>query len=255
MNKKLALLAMAVGLGFGSQAYAVPFTVNEAAVGGGANMVTADRIQFAYQADFNQIIAGGDSFAGSGDTFTETGRVSVSGLSLNNVNASTFLNSPEPSGYKLFANFTAGGEANFFNGTDISQGVRVLFDSFDLSLYADTNSDGVDDTLLGTATFAGGEAHVFGGLANGDFDILALFQTTAAGDAYFVDPNPFYINFEFNGVNTAITGLDPVNGGAGTIDGSGNAFFQAVPEPATLGLLGISLIGLAAARRRKANQA
>lgn len=88
----------------------------------------------------------------------------------------------------------------------------------------------------------------------GGFGSTTTIALTTAGSNFFVAPNPFY-NLSFqSGVLTQFT-----VGGTQTIKGTLDVIFKspgsAVPEPASLGLLGLGLLGLGVARRRKQNQA
>lgn len=251
-NLMPVLFAATMGLSGQAFGFGATFTVDESALGGNAGLVSANNFNFNYSAAFNQVISGG-SLAGSGDTFVETGNFSIGGLYNNASVVPSQLNCATANCYGLMGSFTATGEADFFNGVDLSQGVQINFATFALDLYGDTNQDGIGDVLLGTASLVGGEAHVFAGLAMGDFHILLTFAPTAAGSAYFVDPDPFYLRLEFNGVNTQMAGLDPVNGGNGSIRGSGNSYFN-VPEPGMLSLLAIASLGLGFTTRRRSQK-
>ena len=70
----------------------------------------------------------------------------------------------------------------------------------------------------------------------------------AQGNKFFVLPSPFYqLSFQSGQLNNFTIG------GTQTINGSLDIVFtNPIPEPATLTLVGLSLLGLAAARKRKA---
>jgi len=137
----------------------------------------------------------------------------------------------------------------------VGTGIKAIFSAFNLSLYIDSDQDTVGDLLLGTASIYGfSEANIFPGLANGDYDVVLLFTPTAYGDTYFIDPTPFLMEMEVTGVTTTIDGAAIPGPFVAEVNGSGNAFVNNIPEPATLLLAGLGLLGLGGSttwRKRK----
>jgi hypothetical protein len=260
--RKLAMTAMlTLAAGTVSSAYAAGvFTVDPNSIPG----VTAGS---TFQADF---VSGSSSARienTGGTSYDANGYIQFTGFSLNSSSigvATTRLGLD----YGLYATFTQ----TFSCPALLGPGVTCSVDTIDLNVFADPGFQntfnmatlasnpsvvdvGGDDILLGSANVVIAGVAGINTLGGAFENVNTNFLLTAAGSQYFIDPVPFF-NFAFSEFNNTSTGLQcsPSCAAAtvAAINGeSGGTQFLQVPEPATLGLIGVALFAAGIGRRRK----
>ena len=251
-----AAAALVLSAGFANAAILPDFTVTPGAYAPGKGPFVADKIIGAYveRVTFN-----------SGGTFDVSIKwnagsfVAMDGTST--LNGGGVLGTGLGNTYGIYA---------FFQGSGTFAGGVFTLGSGALSMYIDKSLDttftaagaqsstamwgvtgggGSDDLLLATGSAVAGSGSVSCNVGNncGSFGQVTTFNLTPTGSSYFTAPNPFYMlslqSGQFNGFTPA---------GTLTLDGSLDVIFANVPEPGSIALVGLALVGLGFASRRKA---
>ncbi|RJG23248.1 flocculation-associated PEP-CTERM protein PepA [Massilia cavernae] len=263
-----AVIGAMMALG-GTQAAAAPvFKINPSVIGGPAGLVTANALGGSSSERISTNLA-------DGTHAVTTGWLSYSSFRNNSANVAA-NKTGLGFNYGLYVVFslsdaynagTGNGTINSANSTNTLTALtfQMFADPGNMNDYiaADATADGdapsearvIDngaaDILLGTGGLVSGISG-FNNLGGVYLNANTAFELTAAGSSFFVEPNPFFF-LSFNGFNNASGGVTTDDGLSLAVnDGSGTTTFSHVPEPGTLTLLGLGLLGLGVGARRKA---
>ena len=239
--KTLALTA-GIAASFSSHADLLDFQIDETPYGG--EIISADK----HNGGYKEII----SFDGQGN-FTATAFASMNQLFNNDGGDNLGAASQVGANYSLYATFTATGSISESPEEGVLATLSASSGSFQFYIDPDRDTEAdddliitgtADDSLLGSSNSIGRNfANLYG--FGGVFDFVFYdFGLTEAGDAYYLSPTPFFTRVNVDGDFDTFSFE-----GTQRLTGDVSAVF--IPEPSTLAVLGLGLIGLGATSRRK----
>jgi len=289
-QKALLSMLLALSLPLAGYAAPTPFTVTPAAIGEANAPFTATFVDFSYNAYVDQTaVAGVGTFSEQGAGFfgsfrhPDTATV-VLGTGINSdyqlyavFDGAGTVSPTGPTSLKAdFSSFaleiwadpigpqTTLTQIGFPNAAGDQDGFNFACGLGSCSNGAPAFTfGGTGDDILVARSLAllADDVNVNLALAAGDFDVILLMDgdmPLPAGDGStlndFFGGLPFLLGLsigDFNGVNSLLEGFSGGNFVDGRITRSGNLSFEAIPEPGTLFLLGVSLIAFGVFGRRR----
>ena len=264
ISKALALTTLTVAMSGSVQAFPL-FQVQEGAIpNSGSNLITADKINGEYVETVTIT---------SSSTFSTSLRLQLQGFSDTTTSSTPVSQLNAFNGYNMYLLYKSIGTFNpngvgfdYFTtdatfelwvddtqDTSFSDPATPLGSTLAAVDFYTVNDTSSDDALMASGIFLSGSATqtCSGAAANnncGSFGQTTTFNLeNPLGVSYFVDPDPFYtLSIQSGNFN----GFVPTPGTSQTISGVANIIFN-VPEPTTVALLGMGLLGFGLTKRNK----
>ena len=250
MKFKTLLASLLLGFASFSALAFEDFTIDEGSVAGANDVeVTGDKLNGGYtelltiNADFTFDTV---AYGTMGQLFSNDGTVNV---------PTQMSCGIAPQCYNLYFLFEASGNVAGNTFTGATGSFSLYIDPSQDSTFAFSGGGGDpvtvtdaanDDYLIATATTIESLIGLVGDPGAFDF-VWSDFTLTAAGELYFIDPDPFHVRIVVDGDFDEF----PIAPGDIRLTGDVSAVF--VPEPGTLAIFGLGMLGLGLARRRQSH--